>query len=96
VKICQEEKIKIILQNYPQDNRSNEAIENIAIKHNIPFVDNCSLFNKLLKTEKYEEYFIPDGHCNAKGCGVIAQNIYDKITEEKIFSLDYDVKSSLR
>jgi tetratricopeptide (TPR) repeat protein len=86
VKICQKEGIRIILQNYPYQHRANESIKKVAEEYLIPFVDNCSLFNKLLKTERFEEYFVPDSHCNAKGYGIMAQNIYDKIMEEKIFN----------
>jgi tetratricopeptide (TPR) repeat protein len=87
--LCQSRGIKIILQNYPCEEDVNKVIKEFAIEHSIPFVNNLQVFNELLsnKEVKREDYFRPDGHCTSRGYGIIAQNLYDKIMEEKIFSL---------
>jgi len=92
IRLCQEEEIKIILQNYPYlqgktfyDPRVNEVINGIAEECSLPLVDNCRIFNEL---PNKEGYFISDGHCNYRGYRVMAQNVYDKIIEEKIFDGD--------
>jgi len=64
-------------------------MEEIAAHHSVPYVDNEAVFNGLLSAEgaEREDYFMPDGHCNDRGCGVIARNIYDKMVEENMFGL---------
>jgi len=77
----------IILQNYPNphyDNFYNSAIQEAAVQYNIPFVDNKAQFEKLASLAEYstQDYFISDGHCNAKGYRVIAENVYNLLTAE--------------
>ena len=87
VKECQRRGIKIILQGYPRDHQVNNIIRQVANAHSIPFVDNFKVFKKLLKREKKAVYFVEDGHCNSKGYGVMAKNIYNRLLEEKYPSL---------
>ncbi|MFC1514900.1 tetratricopeptide repeat protein [Candidatus Omnitrophota bacterium] len=95
IKICQAQGVKIILQTYPRNNEVNEAIRNVAKECSVPLVDNYESFSELWdKGYDLGDYFeLPDGsgHCNAKGYGVMAMNVYDAIVEEKIF--DFDSKS---
>ena len=94
IKICKTQKIKIIMQNYPYKCTSpnqrnlpeNIILTNFAKQHNIPLVDNKKIFDSL-GTEK-DNFFAPDGHCNAKGYKLMAQSIYNKILEENIFNMD--------
>ncbi len=90
VKMCQQEEIKIILQNYPLSGTYNKVIKEIAEKNSIPFIDHCYIFKNLLSKEKVrmEDYFKPDTHCNEKGYGIMAENIYNKIIEESLISFD--------
>ncbi|MFA6321790.1 MAG: hypothetical protein WCY36_08065 [Candidatus Omnitrophota bacterium] len=101
-RIIQDKKVKIILQNFaPTENMAEcrEAnlfnsiyIPGIALKFNIPFIDNNRIFQKILnKGEKGVVFFASDGHCNVKGYEVIAANIFNKIEEEKIiYSEDHE------
>lgn len=86
VKICKENDIAIILQNYPLDKRSVSISKEIADKLHVPFVDHYAVFDELLMQEgySYSNYFTRDRHCNAKGYAIMAKNIYEKIKEEKI------------
>ena len=87
IQMCQGEKIKLIVQNYPGNDRINESIKESAAEYSAPFVDNEYLFSELWeKGEKEGIYFVSDGHCNAKGYNVMAKNIYEKIIEEKLFN----------
>ena len=95
IKICQNQGIKIILQNYPfvqgdlYGGSINEVIREIAKEYSLPFVDNEQAFNELWnKGERKEDYFTLDEHCNDKGYGIIAKYIYDKIIEEKLINFD--------
>ncbi len=94
IKICQTQKIKLIIQNYPMRYGYNDAIsenqtlENIAQKYSIPFVDNNQTFYQLGETQ--DKFFQPKNqgtHCNANGYNLMAQNIYNKIIKENIFNI---------
>lgn len=78
IKICTEKRIAIILQSYPVGQRASFVLEQIARKHSIPFVDNYSIFQKMILVNGYNmnDYFVPDGHCNSRGYGIIVKNIY--------------------
>ena len=84
IKICQNKKIKIILQNYPSPDKANEIIEKLARDYFLPFVNNYQIFSEL---RNRKDFFVPDGHCNAKGYGVMAENVYDKIMEGRMLDL---------
>jgi len=92
IKICKKNNVKIILQNYPinhfppPDLPANYVLNDIASNSDIPFINNVELFCKLGEFQK--SYFVPDGHCNNKGYGLMAKNLYNKIIEMKIFDID--------
>ena len=94
IRIAQGKKIKVILQNYPATVRvdgffNNVLLPKIAKDLNVYFVDNNRVFQELLDTGvKHEDLFVPDNHCNAKGYGVMAMNIFNKIKEERILELN--------
>ena len=93
IRIAQKEKIKVILQNYPatvlvDDFFYNVLLPKIAKELNVYFVDNNKIFQDLLDSGvKHDDLFAPDNHCNAKGYGVMAMSIFNKIKEEKIVEL---------
>jgi tetratricopeptide (TPR) repeat protein len=79
--ICKEKKVPVILQNYPFEHKSNPALASAAVRYGIPLVDNAAIFRDLLHAGKEDDYFAPDHHCNAKGYGVMAYNVYAKLKE---------------
>ena len=52
----------------------------------IPFIDNYAIFQAKLKQAplKREDLFIGDGHCNAAGYNLIAENVYKVLIENKM------------
>ncbi len=83
VRIIQHEKIVLIIQNYPRAFPVNVVLSTIAKDLKLPFVDNYDIFNgKIAQGIAEEELFVPDNHCSAKGYGVIAENLFNKIMEE--------------
>jgi lysophospholipase L1-like esterase len=76
-------KIKIIIQNYP-GNWQNECLRQIAKINKLPFVDNEIVFKRLkcLDGYKQQDYFAEDGHPNANGYRVIANNVYRVLKSE--------------
>jgi lysophospholipase L1-like esterase len=69
--------VRLIIQSYPAC-LLNGALRESAMKNKLLFVDNEIIFDnfKSLKDYKTQDYFAEDGHCNANGYRVIAQNIY--------------------
>ena len=59
----------------------------VANKFKIPFVNNYYLdFKKLEESNQLSNYLISDNwHPNAKGYGIMADNIFGTIVKERIF-----------
>jgi len=88
IRVIQNKNIKIILQNYPFKSKGyavliNSTLRNIAEDLNIPFVDNVAIFQQMMDSgARSEDYYVPDGHCSARGYEVIAKDVYDKVLEQ--------------
>jgi lysophospholipase L1-like esterase len=84
IAVSRANQVKIVMQNYPAGFNLgagskidfNEVLKAIALKNSIPWVDNYAVFQAL---PHRSNYFASDGHCNALGYGIMAQNIYQKI-----------------
>ena len=76
-------KSKLILQNY-SSGWPNEILRQIAKINKVPFVDNEFVFKKLESLDGYkrQDYFAEDGHCNARGYKIIAENVYSMLKSE--------------
>jgi tetratricopeptide (TPR) repeat protein len=89
IRICKENKIKIMLLDYPKPCAMNDTLCNIAKVNSVPFLDNDKIFRQLWNTgERRGDYFSADGHCNAKGYAMMAKNIFNRIVQDKIFNFD--------
>lgn len=86
IKISKNRKVAIILQTYPRNwyFLFNNAIREISREYNIVLVDNERIFEEEAKHIDIERFFVPDGHCNAKGYGIIAENTYKTLIEHKL------------
>lgn len=87
VRMCRARGIKVVIHNYPRyTERPNSILLNVALKFNIPFVDNKEIFRETMAREQKgdAEYFVADGHCTSKGYLLMATNVYNKILEEGI------------
>lgn len=81
--------ITLILQTYPHDGLSvYDIFQKISNKFNIPLVDNFMAFKEIERHGNIEDFFVPDKHCNDKGYGVIAQNIYNVLVKYSILPED--------
>jgi lysophospholipase L1-like esterase len=78
IRLCRDKQVPVILLNYPGNNTVNHIIGAIAKKYSVPLVDNHTVFSGLWGNDYY---FSADGHCNARGYGVMAKNVYDKLRE---------------
>jgi len=85
VNLCQSRNVKLVMQNYPISYpMANNLLRKVADKHSLPFVENCSVFDKLISQEKRRVYLLDDDHCTQKGHHVMAENIYRVLAKERI------------
>ena len=83
VRVIQEKKIGLIIANYPKPLDANSILFRVAGRFNLPFIDNDSIFqDKIRQGVRDQDLFVYDGHCNARGYGLMAENVLDKITAE--------------
>lgn len=81
--------IKVVLQtysNYPRRPMINTAIRKISEEYNIPLVDNEKIFEKKGEDVDIKSFFVPDGHCNAQGYRIIAENVYATLVNYNLIS----------
>ncbi|MBU1912189.1 MAG: tetratricopeptide repeat protein [Candidatus Omnitrophica bacterium] len=91
IKIIKRNKIKIVLMQYPNPDHifGREVVNSAAHLFKIPLVDNRVKFeNKLRTTGLKKEDFFADGHCNAAGYRLIAQNVYDALISSGLISVE--------
>lgn len=81
VKLAKKLNLKIILQGYPSFKFKvvNKITEEVADRFNVLFVNNESVFKRLVSRSEYgwedPTYFAEDGHCNANGYRIVAENL---------------------
>ena len=97
ISLCAKYNARIILQSYHLEHRLeyvslDDTFRKVANKNGIPFVDHSSIFSRILKEgASREQYFVPDGHPNARGYGVMATNIYNTLQESNVLRLLKDL-----
>gem|GEM_PF-2013877 len=86
IKIVKEKNIKVVLMNYPAIVAPHVKMvaEKSGKLFNTVVVDNNKIFTDKLKTLKEEDLFIADGHCNANGYKLIAENICNVLIKERM------------
>ena len=79
IALCRREGAQVMMQSYPR----NHGIMNreVAGSLSVPFVDHTVVFSPLLARGREEEYMAPDGHCNARGYGLMAEGLRRKMAE---------------
>jgi tetratricopeptide (TPR) repeat protein len=95
IPLCAKYNVGIIFQSYPDywgKYIVDDAIRMIANKHGIPFVHHGRVFSRIqMEGISLEQYFVPDGHPNARGYGVMATNIYNTLQESNVLKLLKDL-----
>lgn len=84
IKICKNNKIKIIMSTYPKCGFSglSQIQKKIAEEFNLPLVDNCMVFSKF---SNVDEYFSSDRrHLNDKGYRLIAEKYLNCIISNNL------------
>jgi hypothetical protein len=82
VSILREKGIHPVLVTYPMPRTdASDCLRAVGLDLRVPLVDPGLRFGEILKSSPWEEYFIPDRHCNDKGYGVMASMIARVIQE---------------
>ncbi len=96
IRQAQRRGIKVILQNYPgyygaSTRDINTSLKEAAQKNVVHFVDNERIFGRLfLQGEHKDDYYSFDKwHCNEKGYGVMARNVYDSMVAHHMVEGDF-------
>ncbi|MBI5240060.1 MAG: hypothetical protein HY926_06280, partial [Elusimicrobia bacterium] len=79
VKSCRRRGVRVLMQSYPQELGSLN--QDAAARFSVPFVDHTVVFAPLVDHGHYDEYLLPDGHCSARGNGLVAETLSRKIAE---------------
>jgi len=84
--LSRDRRAKIILLGYPNGDGNDELRKRLAEKWQILFIDNKKSFAELKLSDNYSrgDYFVEDGHCNANGYRIIAENINKTLMAETI------------
>jgi lysophospholipase L1-like esterase len=85
IKLAKSRGVTLILNTYPLNDLSlYDVFREISNKLNILLVDNFKVFKQIEQNGNKRDFFVSDGHCNAKGYGVIAENTYKTLVEHKL------------
>lgn len=80
VGITKENKVQLILMNYPSDYESaNAMLKTVSEKYGLPLIDNHSYFSPLIQKHGREKILEDDDHLTAWGYELMADHIYEKI-----------------
>ncbi len=84
--ISERNNVRVIFQTYPNPivDAINENMRKFAKRYGLPLVDNHLIFKEKLTAQDGKDFFVADGHCNAKGYRIIAKNIYLTLLKEGI------------
>ncbi|MBU2035158.1 MAG: hypothetical protein KJ722_04040 [Candidatus Omnitrophica bacterium] len=90
IRILKKNNIQIVLMEYPMSigPESDKAIAERANSFGIPLINNKELFGSKISREnlKKESFFAEDGHCNAAGYGLVAENVYNLLVKNIIIA----------
>ncbi|MFH0753827.1 MAG: hypothetical protein V2A70_04615 [Candidatus Omnitrophota bacterium] len=80
VRVIQQHHVALVVQDYPLAIPENEVIMRVVMENNLQFLDYIKIFqDKISGGLKREDLFVPDGHCNDRGYGLMAESLYRKI-----------------
>jgi tetratricopeptide (TPR) repeat protein len=87
IEIAGANNVRVILMDYPMPVwQIRDTLRKKASQHGIPLIDNYAVFEERLRqgSGKYDDLFAKDGHCNAAGYKLIAENVYQVIAEDRL------------
>ncbi|MFH1469100.1 MAG: GDSL-type esterase/lipase family protein [Pseudomonadota bacterium] len=82
VAACRAHGAPVVLQDYPNDNRMNAVLREVAMEHDLPFVHQHEAFEALLQAGTLRgDLFEPDGHPNPTGYRRMAEVLADALEQ---------------
>jgi lysophospholipase L1-like esterase len=86
--LCDKNGIKIVLQTYPVFNDNlvlelNEELRLAAGKYGVPLIDQYKYFGSKMTPAQWKKV-MTYSHVNAKGYSIMAENLYDYVTTNKL------------
>lgn len=83
IELCRQYKTRVVLQNYPAEPMIEHIYRKVARRYDLPFVDHHATFKKFIKKDgvRDPDYFVPDGHPNARGYGIMAKNLFKVLND---------------
>jgi hypothetical protein len=79
--ICQDHHTPMMILGYPS---CDLGYRQLALERQVPYVENKIVFDELLKNKPLAVLFSPEGHCNANGYRVMAENVCNVILANKL------------
>jgi len=80
---CRREDVQLVVQTYPSAVSPNHQLRSLALRNGLPIADHCRCFMSFLESQEMDpnELFVPDGHPNAKGYGLMAMTACETLDQ---------------
>ena len=75
----------MLVLNYPPRSDFEAVYRRFSEMRGVSLVDNAARIQALLQDAPKSDYFVPDGHPNARGYGEIAQEVFEVLVEQEPF-----------
>lgn len=77
--LCEQYGARFLVHTYPYESEVSRFLEEYGTRRGVLAVTHRPAFQTLLKTMRYEDVFLPDGHCRDIGYALMAQNLADAL-----------------
>ncbi len=86
VELARSERVPVVFQTYFHFHgyQVNEVIRDVAVRLGVPLVDHNLLFHTRIPPAEREGFRIADGHPNARGYGLMADNILEVLESQRL------------
>lgn len=85
VDLCLKYNAQVVVQNYPNEPKVNHLFFDVAKKKGTFYVNHEQIFKKYISSEGRDpKAFVPDGHPNVFGYGIMAENILKQFKDNKL------------
>ncbi|MBI5239655.1 MAG: hypothetical protein HY926_04225 [Elusimicrobia bacterium] len=79
VAVCRGRGVAVLMQSYPL--QADLRNKDFAARISVPFVDHTEAFGRVISEGRRGEYLVFDGHCSARGYGLMAEGLRRKMAE---------------
>ncbi len=87
VSLCRQHDVPLVFLEYPSNVTVNAIMNDVAREERVPIVRDQAHFQSLLESgTPFEALFVPDGHCNDRGYGVLAEQLYEGLEAQGVLA----------